>query len=75
MSSCERIAEFENLVVVSESKVRIVGDIDVGNATDDDRRARATIKEACPKCKNPELEYYTMQYACVNLTAACCDDL
>ncbi len=23
--------------------------------------ARATVKEECPKCKNPTMEYYTMQ--------------
>ena len=26
-----------------------------------EKRARATVDEACPKCGNPQLEYYTMQ--------------
>ena len=25
------------------------------------QRVRAVVKEACPKCKHPELQYYTMQ--------------
>lgn len=25
------------------------------------QRVRATVQEACPKCKHPELQYYTMQ--------------
>eukprot|EP00966_Prymnesium_polylepis_P053957 1247308-Prymnesium_polylepis.1 len=55
-------AVFEELVVVSESEVKQVGDIDVGSANEgDNKKARAVIKEACPKCKHPELEYYTMQ--------------
>ena len=52
---------FEELVVVSESQVYKVGDLDVGSATESDKKARATIKEDCPKCGHPELEYYTMQ--------------
>ncbi|KAL1522473.1 hypothetical protein AB1Y20_017461 [Prymnesium parvum] len=52
---------FEAQVVVSESRTKRVGDIDVGSATDADRKARATINEACPKCNHPELEYHTMQ--------------
>ena len=55
------VAVFEDLVVVSEGKVHSVGNADVGSATEGDKKARATIKEACPKCGHPELEYYTMQ--------------
>ena len=55
-------AVFEELVVVSESKVYNVGDVDVGTAEEGtDKKARATIEEPCPKCKHPVLEYYTMQ--------------
>ena len=25
------------------------------------QRTRATVKEACPKCAHPELQFYTMQ--------------
>ena len=52
---------FEDLIVVSEGKVHSVGNIDVGSATDEGKKARAIIKEPCPVCKHPELEYYTMQ--------------
>lgn len=30
-------------------------------ASKEAKKARATVNEECPKCKNPVMEYYTMQ--------------
>ena len=56
-------AVFEGLVLHSASVERIVEpDVtDAGAASRKQQPHRATVKEACPKCKHPELMYYTMQ--------------
>ena len=53
---------FESLVLRSESVERVVeDDADASAASSRQQQVRAVVKEACPKCKHPELEYYTMQ--------------
>ena len=57
-------AVFESLVLTSASAERTV-EPDMLEAGSNRKReqVRAVVKEPCPKCKNPELQYYTMQYA------------
>lgn len=53
---------FQGLVLTSASAERIVEADSVADAGRQQRQqARAVVKEACPKCKHPELQYYTMQ--------------
>eukprot|EP00310_Coccolithus_braarudii_P013376 CAMPEP_0183354342 /NCGR_PEP_ID=MMETSP0164_2-20130417/37253_1 /TAXON_ID=221442 /ORGANISM="Coccolithus pelagicus ssp braarudi, Strain PLY182g" /LENGTH=205 /DNA_ID=CAMNT_0025527205 /DNA_START=13 /DNA_END=630 /DNA_ORIENTATION=+ len=52
---------FESLVVRSVgSKHTTLPPRDAG-ASEQKQKARAKVKEACPRCKHPELQYYTMQ--------------
>lgn len=53
------VVVFESLVIVTSGKFHKL-DIDPKDQPAE-RRVRATTKEECPKCKHPELEYYTMQ--------------
>ena len=56
-------AVFQSLVLTSSSVERVV-EPDVAETSTVGRqqeRVRAVVKEACPKCNHPELEYYTMQ--------------
>ena len=39
----------------------VAADVDEGEGQQQTQRIRATVKEDCPKCKHPELQYYTMQ--------------
>ena len=48
------------MVLHSAGKEHIVEAEQVGGQQQQ-QRTRATVNEACPKCKHPELEYYTMQ--------------
>lgn len=53
---------FASLVLHSASIERVVEDDDAdAAASQQQQRVRAVVKEPCPKCKNPELQYYTMQ--------------
>jgi DNA-directed RNA polymerase I subunit RPA12 len=56
---------FEDLVVRSVGAEHIVeADPDAVGAVQpkaQQGRVRAVVKEACPKCGHPELQYYTMQ--------------
>ena len=55
-------AVFEDLVLHSASAERVVEpDAVEGAGRQQRQQTRAVIKEACPKCKHPELQYYTMQ--------------
>lgn len=52
---------FESIVLHSAGIVHIVeGDPSTGGQQKKEQ-VRATIQEACPKCKHPEMQYYTMQ--------------
>jgi hypothetical protein len=54
---------FEGLVLHSASTERIV-EPDTSSSDggmNQQQRARATVKEPCPKCSHPEMQYYTMQ--------------
>ena len=61
------IAVFMDVVICSESHERIVEDdaFDPENSAAAQQQrsepVRATTKEECPKCKHPELQFYTMQ--------------
>tara|TARA_B110001452_G_C15229068_1_gene425843 strand:- start:142 stop:498 length:357 start_codon:yes stop_codon:yes gene_type:complete len=60
--SLARATVFEELVVRSASAAVVIVDdeaADVG-ATQK-KKVRATAKEKCPSCGNPEMEYFTMQ--------------
>ena len=53
---------FDSLVQYSESADRIVEpDLEEASVGRQEQRVRAVVKEPCPKCKHPELSYYTMQ--------------
>ena len=53
---------FEGMVLQSASAEKIVEpDIADGVGRQKRTQARAVIKEPCPKCLHPELQYYTMQ--------------
>mmetsp|Transcript_41731 Transcript_41731/g.110065 ORF Transcript_41731/g.110065 Transcript_41731/m.110065 type:complete len:116 (+) Transcript_41731:68-415(+) len=53
---------FEDLVLHSAGSEHVVeGDPIEGASRQQQQRVRATVREACPKCKHPELQYYTMQ--------------
>ncbi|EOD27107.1 hypothetical protein EMIHUDRAFT_63808 [Emiliania huxleyi CCMP1516] len=61
-------AEFEALVVTTAGKDHVLGaNLARGGVQADTsvpppaKRARAVVKEACPQCAHPELQYYTMQ--------------
>ena len=45
-ASVERVVEEENMEATANRK---------------QEQVRAVTNEACPKCKHPELQYYTMQ--------------
>ncbi len=34
---------------------------ETGGPARNQKRQRETVNEECPKCKNPQMEYYTMQ--------------
>ena len=56
-------AVFEDLVLHSAGVVHEVeADPSVTGGRQQQQRVRAKVQEACPKCKHPELQYYTMQY-------------
>jgi DNA-directed RNA polymerase subunit M/transcription elongation factor TFIIS len=40
-----------------------------GEASGGKMRSNATVDEKCPKCNNPQLEYYTMQVGDIALPA------
>ena len=52
---------FESLVLTSSTALRIVEPDMVDGGLRQQEKVRATVQEACPKCKHPELQYYTMQ--------------
>ena len=56
-------AVFESMVVVTAGAVRQLASAKQAAAgRQQQERARAITREMpCPKCKHPELEYYTMQ--------------
>merc|ERR1711908_108160 len=53
---------FEELVLHSAGTEHVIESeaADAGSRQQQ-QRVRATVREACPKCKHPELQYYTMQ--------------
>ena len=61
------MAVFMDVVIYSESHERVVEDdaFDPENSAAAQQQrsepVRATTKEECPKCKHPELQFYTMQ--------------
>ena len=61
-------AVFEALVLHSAGVEHAV-DIDPNDGgRKQAQRVRATVQEPCPKCKHPEMQYYTMQYVPVSIS-------
>lgn len=55
-------AVFESLVLHSAGIKHVLEpDPSDSGAQQKHQQVRATTNEPCPKCKHPELEYYTMQ--------------
>jgi len=53
-------AVFQALVVTTVGKEHVLGASEHAQKVQK-KRSRAVIKEACPACAHPELQYYTMQ--------------
>ena len=55
-------ATFDALVLRSATQEQVVeSEAAAAGAIPQQQKARATVQEACPRCKHPELSYYTMQ--------------
>lgn len=52
--------EFQSLVVHTVGKEHVLGASEHAQKVQR-KRARAVVREACPVCAHPELQYYTMQ--------------
>ena len=59
---CRLRTVFEDLVLHSAGTERAIEpEPSEGSSRTQQQRVRATVREPCPKCKHPELQYYTMQ--------------
>lgn len=56
-------SKFENLLIITQSEeFDLPPDLEMDDSASKQKtQARAVVKEPCPKCKHPELQYYTMQ--------------
>jgi DNA-directed RNA polymerase I subunit RPA12 len=52
--------DFQSLVVCTVGKEHVLGASEHAQKVQR-KRARAVVREACPECAHPELQYYTMQ--------------